>query len=204
MNINRLKIAEDKFMTRYPEGFLSPEMIEMGKKYKMPQTVAFAKTHFSEDKFDFPGIILEQMIRLVSRSSMISVFEKPKYRDYVRSLEAQDKYFLADSLYQMLHVKQEVGFNMMLNLLIDAKLAKWTLMTVFGAYYNSDYDIFIKPTTTKKVLSHFEIDDIKYKPRPSYEFYCRYRDYINEMKTRVNPSLSPNNAAFLGFLMMSC
>ncbi len=204
MNINKLKIAEENFMTLYPEGFNSPEMIEMGKKHKMPQTVDFAKTNFAEDKFDFPGIVLEQMIRLVSRSSMVSVFEKPKYRDYIRGLEPKEKYLLADSLYQMLHSEQETGFNIMLNLLTNANLAKWTLITVFRAYYNPDYDIFIKPTTTKKVLSYLEIDDIKYKPRPSYDFYCRYRDYINEMKTAVNPSLYPNNAAFLGFLMMSC
>ena len=204
MNTDKLKLAEDKFMSRYPEGFQSPEMIEIGKKHKMKKTVEFAQTIFAESQFELPGIILEQMIRLVSRSSMVSVFEKPKYRDFVRSLDTQDKYLLADSLYQILHGNQKTGFNMMLNLLAEAKLAKWTYMTVFGAYFNPDYDLLVKPTTTKKVLSYLEISDIKYRPKPDYDFYYRYRNYVNSMKKEVNPSLSPNNAAFLGFLMMSC
>jgi len=76
-------------------------------------------------------------------------------------------------------------------------------VTIFAAYYKPDYDVFVKPTTTKGVLAAFNIDEIKYKPKPSWEFYQRYREIINQMKSEVDSSLSPSNAAFCGFLMMS-
>ena len=61
----------------------------------------------------------------------------------------------------------------------------------------------MKPTTTKNVIRQFELDDLVYKPRPSWDFYARYRDAIETMKGAVSPTLSPNNAAFTGFLMMT-
>ena len=63
--------------------------------------------------------------------------------------------------------------------------------------------MFVKPTTTKGVIKTFELDDLVYHPRPTYDFYVRYRDAIDEMKSHVDASLSPNNAAFTGFLMMT-
>ena len=77
------------------------------------------------------------------------------------------------------------------------------MLTVFGAYFAPDVEVFVKPTTTKSVIAYFEIDDLVYKPGPTYSFYKRYRDYINSMKSEVDGSLSPSNAAFTGFLMMS-
>lgn len=41
------------------------------------------------------------------------------------------------------------------------------------------------------------------KPAPTWKFYDTFRDIVNEMKLRVDPGLSPGNAAFTGFLMMS-
>lgn len=35
------------------------------------------------------------------------------------------------------------------------------------------------------------------------KFYEGYRDLILDMKSKVDPSLAPSNAAFSGFLMMS-
>ncbi|MCF7833312.1 MAG: hypothetical protein K9N05_07045, partial [Candidatus Marinimicrobia bacterium] len=203
MNIERLKQAEQEFLARYPEGFNSPEMIEIGKKHKMNKMVEFAQEHFSPEKFDKPEVIVQDMIAMVTKSSMVSLFEKPKYRDYVEAMEFGQKDFLAASLYEFLHGNQENGFNMMVEILDQIKLAKWTLITVFGVYYYPQKEIFIKPTTTKNAIAFFELDDIVYKPKPSYEFYKKYKSYINQMKKLVNNSLSPNNAAFTGFLMFS-
>ena len=61
--------------------------------------------------------------------------------------------------------------------------------------------MFVKPTTTKNAIRFFELEGLEYKPRPSWAFYERYRETINEMKSRVDPSLSTSNAAFTGFLM---
>ncbi|MDC7239379.1 MAG: hypothetical protein PQJ50_03365 [Spirochaetales bacterium] len=202
MNWERLKQAEEDFLRRYPAGFQDPEMIAVGKKHKMEKMVDMAERFFAEDCFSKEDLA-ENLIRMVSASSMVSVFEKPRFRDFVRSLNSSDRSALTGSLYEMLYLDEEKGFGGMLDVLTMGKLAKWTLMTVVPAYLRPDREIFIKPTTCRGVLKTFEVTDLVYKPRPYYEFYSRYRELINEMKSRVDSSLSPSNAAFSGFLMMS-
>ncbi|MFT5692431.1 MAG: hypothetical protein ACI92E_001765, partial [Oceanicoccus sp.] len=95
------------------------------------------------------------------------------------------------------------GFEAMVDLLKTAKLAKWSLVTIIPAYYAPNKEVFVKPTTAKNILNYFEITDPVYKPAPTWDFYKKYRTLINEAKTKVDKSLSPSNAAFSGFLMMT-
>ncbi len=203
MNIEKLKIVEAEFLARYPEGFASPEMKEVVKKHKPDKLYKLAQDSFEEYKFDNPDFIIGRMIEIVSKSSMVSLFEKPKFRDYVKAMEYDEKEALSDGLREFLHGNQEIGFKTMVEILGRVKLAKWTLATVFGTYYRPTEEIFVKPTTTKNIIAFLELDDLIYHPRPSYAFYKRYREYILEMKQQVDPSLSPSNAAFTGFLMFS-
>jgi len=203
MNIERLKQVESEFLARYPEGFNSPEMKEIGKKHKMNKMVTLAQENFEEYKFDNPQFIIDKMIEIITKSSMVSLFEKPKFRDYVKSLEMDEKELLSDALREFLHGNERQGFETMVEILGQVKLAKWTLVTAFGAYYRPTKEIFVKPTTTKNIISYLELNDIIYKPRPTYDFYKKYRTYINKMKKQVDKSLSPSNAAFTGFLMFS-
>ncbi len=53
------------------------------------------------------------------------------------------------------------------------------------------------------MINKYELEGLTYKPRPSYDFFVKYRQAINEMKQKVDASLAPNNAAFSGFLMMT-
>lgn len=203
MNLDKLKIAEQNFLMRYPGGFQDPEMVAIGKKHKMDKMVALAESSFGEDQFSNGEELSERYIKMVSASSMVSVFEKPRTRDFIRSLDSNVRDHFTNSLYEMLYLDEEKGFNGMLDVLSLGKLAKWTLMTVVPAYLRPQKDVFIKPTTAKGILKTMEVDDIVYRPRPYYEFYKAYRDFINEIKTHVDPSLSPSNAAFSGFLMMT-
>ena len=89
-------------------------------------------------------------------------------------------------------------------ILKSAKLAKWSLITILPNYYYPNEDVFIKPTTTKAAIKYFELENLDYKPtQPSWDFYVQYKAAFLEMKSKVDNSLSPNNAAFGGFLMMS-
>ncbi len=203
MDINKLKQAEEAFFNRYPGGFDHPELIEIGKKHKMDKMVSFTQESFARENFRMPDMIVERMIKVVSRSSMVSVFEKPKFRDYANPLPLESKQHLVDGLWGVLYGDEQQGFEIMLDVLLGGKLAKWTLMTVCQAYFQPQSEVFVKPTTTKRVIQTFELEDLQYKPRPTWSFYNQYRDAINEMKTMVDPSLSPSNAAFSGFLMMS-
>ncbi len=203
MNIQRLKQVESEFLSQYPKGFNSPEMKEIVKKHKPDKMFKLAQESFEEYKFDNPEFIISKMIELVSKSSMVSLFEKPKYRDYIKSLSYEEKEAYSDFLKEFLHGNEELGFNGMVEILDQIKLAKWTLVSVFGAYYRPTKEIFVKPTTTKNIIAYLELDDLVYRPRPSYDFYKTYRAYINKMKKQVDKSLSPSNAAFTGFLMFS-
>ena len=134
---------------------------------------------------------------------MVSMFEKPKFRDFVGSLSGGDREFLVKSLGQILHGQQQAGFEAMVDLLQTDKLAKWSIMTIIPAYYAPTAEVFVKPTTAKNVIVHFDVEELIYKPLPSWAFYTGYRDLINNAKTQVDAGLSPSNAAFSGFLMMS-
>lgn len=202
MDIKKLKKAASDFLERYPDGFCHPEMIEMGKKHKMDKMVALAQGSFARQNFKNPDEITNSMLKIVTQSSLISIFEKPKFRDFIKRTPPNDKVLIAKGLKELLYGNEQEGFEELLFQFQREKLAKWTLMTVFQAYFNPEVDVFIKPTTTKSIIKELNLD-IVYNPTPSWEFYESYRNIINQMKTKIEKSLAPSNAAFCGFLMMS-
>lgn len=203
MNLNKLKQAEAAFLASYPLGFEDPEIQVVGKKHNMTRMVGQVQESFVKARFIDPRIIVEDMVRYIGRSSMVSLFEKPKFRDLVRSLNSAESEALSSGFSNMLHGNQQMGFEMVLSILQSRKLAKWSLLTILPVYFHPQSEVFVKPTTAKGVIDYFELSDLTYRPLPSWEFYNGYRRQILDMKSRVSPSLSPNNAAFTGFLMMS-
>ncbi|MDC1436660.1 hypothetical protein N8303_05355 [Gammaproteobacteria bacterium] len=202
MNLDKLKEAESAFLHKYPGGFDNPDMQIIGKKHRMSKRITQAQAFFAKNKFRDPEEICSNMTKVVNASSMISLFEKPKFRDLLKILNEKQKKQLSNGLKNFLHGNQEKGFNNMLEILRSGKLAKWSLMTIIPNYYHPTHEVFVKPTTTKGVIATFELERLIYKPQPSWEFYHRYRETILEMKDLIDSSLTPSNAAFSGFLMM--
>ena len=202
MNLTNLRTAEAEFMQRYPGGFNNEELVAIGKKHQVDKRSEQAAEMLAEDVFTYPGQALDNIVKTVTRSSMVSLFEKPKFRDFVNGLPRDDRAYLAEGFRNLLHGDQEQGFNRVLDVLLEGKIAKWSLMTICLLYLRPTEEVFVKPTTTKGVIRVMDLD-LEYKPRPSWAFYEAYRDVINDMKTKVDPSLSPNNAAFTGFLMIA-
>lgn len=203
MNEQALQAAVEEFYRRYPSGFDHPDLVAIGKKHKMDKMIALARESFAEENFSRPDDVAERMIKVVTSSSMVSVFEKPKFRDCVRSMGEPEKVRLVSALREQLHGDERTGFEELVETLAEYKLAKWTLVTVVPAYLRPDYDVFVKPTTVKHVIAHFELPELVYNARPNYDFYNRYRGEINRMKSRVSADLQRENAVFCGFLMMS-
>lgn len=203
VNLNKLREAEGLFLLQYPDGFASEALAPIRKKHNVDKLSEFAATALAKNRFASQARVLDDIVKIVTRSSMVSLFEKPRFRDYVNGLGRNDREYLAAGYKRLLHGKQEAGFNQVLEVLAEGQLAKWSLMTIVPHHYRPTVDVYVKPSTTKNVIRQFEIADLEYRPRPSWAFYARYRDLINDMKARLNPSLSPNNAAFTGFLMMS-
>lgn len=202
MNLDKLKEAESAFLHKYPGGFDHPDMQTIGKKHRMSKRITQAQEFFAKGKFTEPDEICANMVKVINASSMVSLFEKPKFRDLLKILNEKDRRRLSNGLKNFLHGNQEKGFNDMLEILRSGKLAKWSLITIIPNNYDPQHEIFVKPTTTKGVIATFELEGLIYKPQPSWEFYHRYRETLLEMKDLVDSSLAPSNAAFSGFLMM--
>ena len=203
MNTAKLKQAEQAFLSRYPGGFTHPDMQAIGKRHKIDKMIDLTQQCFAKKNVRDTSDIIENMIKIIGRSSMVSVFEKPKFKDFANSLTPKEKNLLVTGLKEQLHGDQQQGFEKILHLLKMGKLAKWSLISICPVYFHPQREVFVKPTTAKGVIAYFELDELHYKPQPYWEFYVRYREIIQDMKTRVDPSLSPNSAAFSGFLMMS-
>ena len=204
MRIDKLHELQGDFFARYPEGFMDPEMLKIGKKHNVDKVVEFTQTSFAETEFGKPESIIKSLTQVVSKSSMISMFDKPKFRDAVLTLSPKEREGLVDAVQALLYGNQQTGFEQMLEQLVTLKLGRWSLMSVLPFYFNPQQNWFIKPNTTKSILKLFEVDqDMVYKPRPSFAFYRDYSDFLTQLRDESDPRLSPNNAAFTGFLMMT-
>lgn len=203
MNKKKLKRAERDFLTLFPAGFDDPEMVTIGKKHRVDKMTELAQSSFTKQHFETPEWVAESMIKIVGRSSMVSMFEKPRFRDFVKMLPGYERDLLVNGFELLLHGEQQLGFETMLSVLQTGKLAKWSLMTILPVYFSPQQEVFVKPTTAKGVIKYFELESLEYKPLPSWDFYKTFRENILEMRSMVDPSLAPNNAAFTGFLMMT-
>lgn len=203
MNKRKLKEAEERFFSRYPEGFSDPMIVEISKKHRVEKMNKLAQDSFVMEQFENPGTIVDSMNRIISQSALISVFEKPKFKELVKAMGDIEKVRLAHGLKEFLYQDQKYGFEQMAALMEEFKLAKWPLLTACPIYFRPEAEVYVKPTAAKGIIEYFELEVIHYSPRPSFEFYQAYRENINQMKKEVSPSLPSDNAAFCGFLMMA-
>ncbi len=202
MDLERLRRAEADFLQAYPEGFADPALESVGRKHRMDRMTELAREMFARSRFDKPNALLDDLVKLVSRSSMVSMFEKPKFRDAVHDMNSNERKRFVGAYRNLVHGSQAVGFEEAVDILAARKIAKWSLMTIGLVYYRPEREVFVKPTTAKKIIEGLSLD-LDYKPRPSWEFYRGYRDALLEIRKQVSPSLSVNNAALSGFLMMT-
>ena len=202
MNYERLRIAEAHFLQSYPGGFADPALEPVLKKHRMNKMTEFAVELFDQTSFYQPNAFLENLVKLVSRSSMVSMFEKPKFRDAINDMNSQEREELTEAFRKLYHGGQATGFREVVEILARRKIAKWSVITIGLVYYKPNKEVFVKPTTAKTIVQKLQLD-LEYRPRPSWEFYKGYRDAVKEIRSRVDPSLSTNNAALTGFLMMT-
>ena len=91
MNLKRIKPPDAEFLERYPGSFNHPDMITIGKKHNVGKMTEQAKELLSKTSFQKTGPVLDSLIKIFSRSSMVSMFEKPKFRDYVNGLDRDER-----------------------------------------------------------------------------------------------------------------
>jgi len=145
-NLDRLNQAEAEFLARYPNGFADEGMAQILKTHSKAKLNEFAQSQFSLDCGSHVEQTIANMVRCVSRSSMMSMFEKPKFRDFCARLDRSQKGFLVDSLIEFIHGDQQAGFEGMRELLITEKLARWPLMTELINAAKSKVAISLSPS----------------------------------------------------------
>lgn len=203
MNMAKLQEAEAAFFLEYPGGFSDPYMLEIIKKHRVEKMNKLAQESFSRDRFAQPVQIVEAMSKIIGSSSLVSVFEKPKFRDAAKAMTNGEKELLAGGLESFLYGDQEAGFAAMTELLARYKIAKWPVLTVCPVYAKPYEEVLVKPSTAKAVIAYFELEGLHYRAAPTYEFYQGYRERIKELKQLADQSLQTDNTAFCGFLMMA-
>ncbi|WP_331775063.1 hypothetical protein [Sulfurospirillum sp. 1612] len=203
MNIEKLKNTQAYFFELYPKGFEDIGLQPVMKRHNTAKVEAHVRTLFAPDQFANPELICENFTKIVSRSSLVSLFEKPKVRDMIKGMGHEQKDMLSIGLYELIHGDKRAGFESMVDVLLIHRLAKWSIITLIPYYYARNKNFFIKPTTTKNIIKFFELEGLVYKPRPSYDFYVAYTKTLKKMQALVHKSLSFENAAFTGFLMMA-
>lgn len=204
MNLQKLTNAEEYFLELYPDGFKDTGLLPIIKRHNTAKIGEQVREMFAKENFTQPDIICENFAKIVSKSTLISLFEKPKVRDMVKAMRMERRDMLSIGLYEMLYGDQKEGFETLVEVLSFYSLAKWSIVTLIPYYFYRDKEFFIKPTTTKNILSFFEIEGLVYKPKPSYEFYKAYKKVLEGMKVKTSQKIShDDNAAFTGFLMMA-
>jgi hypothetical protein len=204
MNLQKLKNAEAYFLEVYPEGFKDAGLLPIIKKHHTAKIGEHVREMFVKENFAQPDLICDNFAKIVSKSTLISLFEKPKVREMVQTMRMERRDMFAIGLYEMLYGDAKEGFEIVVEVLSFYGLAKWPLVTLIPYYFYRDKAFFIKPTTTKNIITFFEIKGLVYKPKPSYEFYAAYTRVLETMKTHVGEKIShDDNAAFTGFLMMA-
>ena len=202
MNLSKLHEAEQSFLMRYPGGFADPEMQGIRKKHNVDKLVEFTQANLTRTSCLNPAHVSDTLIKIVSRSSMVSRFEKPPFRNFVETLDTDAREALAYAIEQRLFGRKQKGFELLVDMLARHKLAKWALVSVVPFYFAPRKEAFVKPTTAKGVIKLLEVETLKYAATPTWAFYKGYRELLDTVRKEVDPGLSPNNAALSGFLMM--
>lgn len=203
MNEKRLKAAEKSFLKRYPGGFKHPELQAIVKKHHKPKLLASVQEAFAASRFKDTQAVLDSFVKIISQSTVVSVFEKTKLRNVAPSLSDTDRKKIVLALKEMLHGDRLKGFDQLSSQLKPFGVAKWPVLTALLLYYDAQKEVIIKPTTAKAVIDFFEVRDLKYTSTPTSSFYKDYRSLILKMRKMVSPEIAPDNGAFSGFLMMS-
>ena len=130
MNLHKLKEAEAYFLELYPQGFEDVGLLPIIKRHNTAKIGEHARQMFAKENFLQPDIICENFTKIVSKSTLISLFEKPKVRDMIKSMRMERRDMFAIGLYELLYGDKKEGFETLVEGLSFYSLAKWSIVTL--------------------------------------------------------------------------
>lgn len=102
MNRKKLKYAEEMFHSRYPGSSDNPEIKAIADKHKINKMIELVHEYFTKKNFNDPNMIIVNIAKILTRSSLVSVFEKVKFRDFIYALDSGERNKLARGLKDIL------------------------------------------------------------------------------------------------------
>ncbi|WP_417327240.1 hypothetical protein [Halarcobacter sp.] len=203
MNIEKLKDLEAEFFEEYPKAFEDERLLKLMKKFNPSKLEELSNQYFHKDNFSQPEIVCENFIKIVSKSVVVSFYDKMKLKDAIKDMGMYQKDMFSIALYDLLHGNEKDGYDSFVEILSEYSLAKWTLVSLVPYYMNRKKEYFIKPTTAKNIINYLELKDLKYKPKPSFEFYKGFKKALDEIKKNVPKNLSEENICLTAFLRVA-
>lgn len=185
--------ADFAFLQRFPGGLQDELWLSMGKKHKPDNIIKALNTELSKKemssnikKKDYKTIC-DTALKILRRASVISVFEKMAFRNYLEHEEVQKDFCKA--LFDFMYNFNEESFRNFTLVLArfksekNSNCAKWTIVSFFKAYQDPNEFVFVKPTTTKAIAKALETE-IDYSPYPTYNTYMKVHDMIYEYREK--------------------
>ena len=186
---------DDLFLLRFPQGFADEEFKNSAKRHRTSDKIlAIIKNDFDvaslqrEDTYQINKNIA-LILKIVTMSSMISVFEKVAFRNYLADSKIHETFLQA--LYDLITKKDHESFDnfvCVLNLRkreTNKRVATWPLVTFFLLYFDEYHEIFIKPNTIKRLIKLLEFD-VEYVSYPNYETYQKIKEMVETYKKQSN------------------
>lgn len=191
--MDTIKIDE-KFLSLFPLGLEDPEWIKFFEKHDIAKIEEIYNKDLSQKKIEEYIVnneyekICKIVLKLSRLSSVISVFEKIAFNNFINIKESNKEF--ATSFYHMMFDFNSHSFERMVFVLSKYKndinhkklnVAKWPIITFFLSQKYPDEFIIIKPSTIKAISKLLEYE-IEYKTVPNYLSYKKMIDMIKKYR----------------------
>lgn len=198
---NRYQYIDDLFLLKYPDGLEDEEYLNNAKRHRNTFKVIEMCQNFDLEQLVLKdsyhqNLCIDFMIKIITMSSTVSVFEKVAFKNYLADKRVWDEFL--ENLYLMLSDLNEQTFNNFVYTLMlkkhekNANPAKWPVITfILQMFYPND-EVFVKPTTIKKVILFLE-SGIVYKSIPNFQTYAEIRELILDFKKHSALAKNQNN-----------
>ena len=182
--------ARRKFLKFYPDGFQDPAYLDGERNFKWEAHESWEERLADElfrsrlDEGDGSGIVAD-VVRIESRTSLLSSTEKIALRNATRSPEGAQQF--AEGLYHWLYGagEDDVRFGRWVGaigaLSGQTRVLTWPVLTVFGFMARPYAHMFLKPRVTRRAA--FELGyDLNYTRHHDWETYESLLDFAREVK----------------------
>jgi len=202
---------DDLFLLHYSDGIKDEEFSNKGNRHiKNYQASEKAQTLDLEELLEENSYSINYccdfITKLVTMSTIISVFEKVAFKNYLSDYKVRPLFL--KSLYEVITNNNEETFNNFVYTLSlkkkekNSNPCKWPLITYLLVVFHPYDEVFIKPTTIKRILTIFD-SDISYTSTPNYETYHGIRSLLLDYKKHSSIAKKVDNFTLSGILFVA-